>query len=316
MTPAEMLGQRMGSFSSSAEGEAVMQAALRGNRVENHLLRMKVLANDGGERVVLVNMTPNASATGKIETVSIALTDVTAQKRAEDALVQTDKLAAVGRLAASISHEINNPLEAVTNLLYLVHQDTELSAESLAYVEQAEQELARVSHIASQTLRFQRHAVRAVPVTARQLVDPVVALYQGRLRNTRVDVKVTHCGPADDMVVFEGDVRQILANLLGNAIDASSGGGRISVRTKPARCMHTRRRGTRISIADSGTGMSKETAAHIFEPFFTTKGSGGSGAGALDFAHAGVTAWRGAAGAVTAGVGTERDGVLAVFAEP
>ena len=275
----EMVGERMTAFSDSAEAENIVQQAVQGHAVVNRLLKLELLADRGKERFLLVNVTPNRNVTGTVETISIAITDVTAQKRAEDALVQADKLAAVGRLAASISHEINNPLEAVTNLLYLVHQDEALSTESCGYIEQAEQELRRVSQIASQTLRFQRHAVEAVPVLARQLVDPVVALYQGRLKHTRIEVAVEYCGTQEPMVVFEGDVRQILNNLVGNAIDALATGGKITIRAKPARCVRTRRSGTRISIADTGHGMSEDTAAHIFEPFFTTKGSGGSGLG-------------------------------------
>ncbi len=275
-----MVGARVGAFSTSSATEDILSQAVAGKAFENYLLKLHILANPGAQRSVLVNVTPNRNDTGEVETLSIAIVDVTAQKRAEDALVQADKLAAVGRLAASISHEINNPLEAVTNLLYLVHQDPALSDESCTYIKQAEAELARVSQIASQTLRFQRHAVEAVPVMPNQLIDSVVALYQGRLKHTRIDVAVKYSGEQETMVVFEGDVRQILNNLLGNAIDAmTSSGGKITVRAKRACCLHTRRRGTRISIADTGHGMTKETADHIFEPFFTTKGSGGSGLG-------------------------------------
>lgn len=277
----QLIGKRVGTFSSSADTESVLQQAAAGQFIYNRLLHLNILGSSAeSERFLLVNATPNRNVSGTVETISLALTDVTAQKRAEDALVQADKLAAVGRLAASISHEINNPLEAVTNLLYLVHQDQALSDESCMYIQQAEEELARVSQIASQTLRFQRHAVNAVPVTARQLIDPVVALYQGRLKHTHIQVTVKYSGEQQDMVVFEGDVRQILNNLLGNAIDAMpAGGGTITLRAKTARCMHTRRRGTRISVADTGQGMTAQTAAHIFEPFYTTKGASGSGLG-------------------------------------
>ena len=206
--------------------------------------------------------------------------NVTEQTLSQRALVESDKMAAVGRLAASISHEINNPLEAVTNLLYLVHSDAELSDESRSYVAMAEEELARVSRIASQTLRFHRHAPEAIDRTPQQLVDPVLALYEGKLKSThvRVSVDFDSTGPVK---TFEGDVRQILNNLIGNAIDAMQRGGELRVRTRPAQCVRTGRRGMRITIADTGHGMSPETAAHIFEPFYTTKGAAGSGLGLL-----------------------------------
>ncbi len=205
-------------------------------------------------------------------------TDVTEQKKAHDALVQSDKMAAVGRLAASISHEINNPLEAVTNLLYLIEQDGSLSSESREYVKLAESELARVSQIASQTLRFHRHAVGPVNVQPRQLIDPVIALYQGRLKHSRIDVQVD-IRDATPVICFENDIRQILNNLLGNAIDAMPKGGVIRVRSHAACCTRSGRRGVRISIADTGQGMTPQTAEHIFEPFYTTKGASGSGLG-------------------------------------
>ncbi|GAA3759453.1 PAS domain-containing sensor histidine kinase [Terriglobus aquaticus] len=204
--------------------------------------------------------------------------NVTEQTLSQQALVESDKMAAVGRLAASISHEINNPLEAVTNLLYLLHGAPELSEESRSYIETAETELSRVSRIASETLRFHRHAVEAVHRTPKQLVDPVLALYAGKLKSSRVQVS-TDYDAAPPVKTFEGDVRQILNNLIGNAIDAMQRGGDLRVRTRPAICPRTGRKGLRISVIDSGHGMSPETAAHIFEPFYTTKGASGSGLG-------------------------------------
>ena len=210
--------------------------------------------------------------------VLMTMQNVTEQTLSQQALVESDKMAAVGRLAASISHEINNPLEAVTNLLYLVHSDPELSEESRSYVATAETELARVSRIASETLRFHRHAVEAVHRTPKQLVDPVLALYAGKLKSCRVQV-ATDYDKAGPVKTFEGDIRQILNNLIGNALDAMQRGGELRVRTREAVCTHTGRRGLRITVADSGHGMSSETVAHIFEPFYTTKGASGSGLG-------------------------------------
>ncbi len=275
----DMVGSPAGAYTDGDGGE-VLRRALQGESVRNELRKIRLLSDPEAERHFLLNATPNWNAAGELETISLSIVDVTAQKRAEQALVQADKLAAVGRLAASISHEINNPLEAVTNLLFLVHQDPALSEESCEYVKLAESELARVSQIASQTLRFHRHAVKPVTLTPRQVVEPVVALYQGRLKNSKVQVRVEHRGgETTSMLVHEGDVRQILNNLVGNAIDAMPQGGTVTIRTRPARCVRTRHRGTRISIADSGPGMSRETALRVFEPFFTTKGSSGSGLG-------------------------------------
>ncbi len=208
----------------------------------------------------------------------VTMQNVTEQTLSQQALVESDKMAAVGRLAASISHEINNPLEAVTNLLYLLHNDPTISAESHDYIELAETELSRVSRIASETLRFHRHSVEAVNRTPKQLVDPVLALYAGKLKSSRVRLSIDFDG-ALPVKTFEGDIRQILNNLIGNAIDAMQRGGELRVRTRRSMCTRTGRRGLRITVTDSGHGMRPETAAHIFEPFYTTKGAAGSGLG-------------------------------------
>jgi signal transduction histidine kinase len=201
------------------------------------------------------------------------------QRLAEDRLVQSEKLAAVGRLAASISHEINNPLEAVTNLLYLVRNDPTLSEESAAYLAQAEKELARVSEIVSQTLRFQRGGAIPVSCTPEALIESVLALHQGRLHHRRIRIDRRHKN-SRSFVCAEGDIRQILNNLVGNAIDAmTEKGGTLIIRTSAASDPHTRSPGLRISVSDSGHGMTQATASQIFEPFYTTKGASGSGLG-------------------------------------
>ncbi len=279
ISPDRLIGERAGSFSVDTQGNDFLQRAATGETIRNEPRELYLAYDMLQLRSLLLNATPNRNAHGELDTISLAVIDVTAQKRAEGALVQADKLAAVGRLAASISHEINNPLEAVTNLLYLVHSDQTLSEESVEYIKLAESELARVSQIASQTLRFHRHASKPTQLSPQQVVDPVVALYQGRLKNSRVTVDVQHRGGTHSMFLHEGDVRQILNNLLGNAIDAMPNGGTVTIRTRPACCARTRHRGTRISISDEGHGMSPDTVARIFEPFFTTKGSSGSGLG-------------------------------------
>jgi signal transduction histidine kinase len=198
--------------------------------------------------------------------------------RAEAALIQSEKLAAVGRLAASISHEINNPLESVTNLLYLIRQEDHLPDRALAYLTLAERELARVSEIAGQTLRFQRQSSNPTSVTPEDLLDSVIALYQGRLINAHIKLDFQHQS-ATPIMCYEGDIRQVLNNLVGNAIEAMRSGGRLLIRTRDANCWRTGRPGVRITVADTGSGMPADVLAHIFEAFYTTKGLAGTGLG-------------------------------------
>ena len=218
-----------------------------------------------------------SSQSDELEEVAVFLTDLTSQKQAESALIQSEKLAAVGRLAASISHEINNPLEAVTNLLYLAAGE-EISTQAHEYMTLAAQELARVSQIAGQTLRFHRQSTKPRSVTPQELLDSVLALYQGRMLNARVHA-VTEYRGEPHFICYEGDIRQVLNNLVGNAIDAMRGDGTLRVRSRAARHPASGVEGVRITVSDTGHGMTPETLRHIFEPFYTTKGIHGTGLG-------------------------------------
>jgi PAS domain S-box-containing protein len=237
-------------------------------------------ARDGRLIPLLVGMTmlsSSHSANGKHE-AAVFLTDLTSQKQAESALIQSEKLAAVGRLAASISHEINNPLEAVTNILYLLRSDRELDHATQKHLSTAEGELARVSQIVTQTLRFHRQSSAPREISPAELIDSVISLYHGRLQNSQIRI-VYQLRTAAPIVCYDGDVRQVLSNLVGNAIDAMRGGGRMIIRTQEVTLWRTGQPGLRITIADTGHGMSAAVRANIFEPFYTTKGSSGNGLG-------------------------------------
>lgn len=236
-------------------------------------------AKDGRVVPLLVGATliPAPEGVGRIDEVAVFLTDLSSQKQAETALIQSEKLAAVGRLAASISHEINNPLEAVTNTLFLLRQE-ELSKAGRHYLEMAESELTRVSQIAVQTLRFHRQATRARKLLPEDLLQPVLGLYHGRLENSGVRVEEQRRA-AGVVECYEGEIRQVLSNLVSNAIDAMRSGGRLVVRTGDARRWRDGAAGVRVTIADTGSGMSPEVMRHIFEAFYTTKGINGTGLG-------------------------------------
>ncbi|MGI4757753.1 MAG: PAS domain S-box protein [Janthinobacterium lividum] len=205
--------------------------------------------------------------------------DITARKQADEALLRTEKLAAVGRLAASIAHEINNPLESVTNLLYLISANENLGPDVRDYVETAERELRRVSAISNQTLRFHKQSTRPTAVTCEELVGGILTLYQARIVNSRVQVeKRKHA--ATPVLCFEGEIRQVLNNLIGNAIDAMHTlGGRLLLRSREATHWSTGRKGLVLTVADTGVGIGPDVKRKIFDAFFTTKGIGGTGLG-------------------------------------
>ncbi len=237
-------------------------------------------AKDGRLLPFLVGATIIPSARSGDESTEIAVfaTDLSTQKQAESALIQSEKLAAVGRLAASISHEINNPLEAITNLLYLARRSNDIPAEVASFLDAADQELQRVTQISIQTLRFHRQSTKPRLITLEELLGPTLALYHGRISNSDIRLELQHRG-AGPIVCYEGDIRQVLNNLIGNAIDSMRSGGRLIVRTTRAR---VRRRGIpaiRITIADTGHGIPPAVMRRMYEPFYTTKGMNGTGLG-------------------------------------
>ncbi len=203
--------------------------------------------------------------------------DVEDNTRAENALRKAEKLAAVGRLASSIAHEINNPLEAVVNLVYLL-QATPLNSEQEEYVRMAAAELARVSHITSHTLRFHRQSSHASDVNLAEVMESVLTLYRPRMANSGIVVEQDY----DALLTVTGyssELRQVFANLLSNAFDATRNGGRIRLSIRKSCHWKTGLEGVRVSVADTGHGMTKEVRQRMFEPFFTTKGINGTGLG-------------------------------------
>lgn len=197
--------------------------------------------------------------------------------RAQEALRRSEKLAVTGRLAASIAHEINNPLEAVTNLLYLIRSSSDLS-QARKYLEQADQELARVAEITRQTLRFYREPNHPVDTEVANVLHSVLVLYNSRLIAANVAVELEAHEHDATILASPGELRQVIANIVGNAIDAMRHGGRLRIRTSVEGLGRSPER-VRLTIADTGSGIPKSLLPAIFEPFVTTKGETGTGLG-------------------------------------
>jgi len=203
--------------------------------------------------------------------------DISIEVLAEDALRKSEKLAAVGRLAAAISHEINNPLEALTNLLYLIKGEVQEQS-TRQFVELAEQELHRASEVVRHSLKFHRQATKPGKERISGLLDSTLAVYEARFRQVQIQVHRKY----DDsiaVVCFSSELRQVFANLLGNAFDAMPLGGSLRLLVRDSRNWLTGEPGVRVAVADTGSGMNETTLEHLFEPFFTTKGIQGTGLG-------------------------------------
>ena len=200
-------------------------------------------------------------------------------ERAADVLRENQKLLTLGRLAASIAHEINNPLESITNLLYLMEIDRSSSQKSAEYLRLAQRELNRVVHISKQTLTFSRESSTPVRLQLAELIEEVLVLYGRNISEKDLRV-VRQYESSEAITAFPGEMRQVLSNLITNAIEASERNGAVTIRIRDTRKWSDLGvRGLRFSIADNGSGVSPEARKRLGEPFFTTKGHAGTGLG-------------------------------------
>lgn len=232
---------------------------------------------DGTMREFLTLAVPVRGEDGQILRWFGTNTDIDEQRRTQHVLRQSEKLAAVGRLASSIAHEINNPLEAVVNLVFLAKNGTK-DPEVQQYLEDAEHELARVAQIASHTLRFHKQQTAKAPADMIEVMQSVLTLYRGRLSREGIDVSFD-TRPTPSLSCFAGEIRQVLANLVANALDAMPSGGRLLLRVRPSTDWRTDAPAVRITVADTGHGMPPEVRKRIYEAFFTTRGATGTGLG-------------------------------------
>jgi len=210
------------------------------------------------------------------EGLSVFFRDITDRKKAEEALLKAEKLAITGKLAATIAHEINNPLESVINLLYLARRSAADGTRTQYYLQTAEQEINRVAHIARQTLGFYRDSTLPVRVHISDLLDDVVLVYRSRLESRRIEVRQEFAAK-QPVVALKGELHQVFCNLLANAIDAMESGGILRVCTEETNGGGTS--GVRVVVADTGSGILAQIMPKVFEPFFTTKRAIGTGLG-------------------------------------
>jgi PAS domain S-box-containing protein len=208
--------------------------------------------------------------------IAVYVRDITEAKKTEQALRRAEQLAAAGRLAASISHELNNPLEAVTNLLYLAKGDPGMTGKAKELLEIADRELQRLSHIASRSLKFYRQSTLPTEVQLGELLESVLFFYEGRLRALNIEVE-KRFRPCPPVLCYSGEMQQVFTNLISNALDASAPGGRLILSVHPATVKGSQ--GVRVTVADTGTGISDNARKSLFQPFFTTKAETGTGLG-------------------------------------
>ncbi|HZU32939.1 MAG TPA: ATP-binding protein [Candidatus Angelobacter sp.] len=277
-TPEEMIGRSITTIippELHPDEDRILKAIARGERIEHY---ETVRVTKAGENLDMsLTISPVRDETGRIIGCAKIARNITDRKKAEHALRTNERLASVGRLAATIAHEINNPLAAVTNLIYLA-KTSAVKPLVVQYLSQAEEELGRVSQLTKQTLGFYRETRGASAITIGPIVDSLISVFAGRARNKGISIRKEILDDPE-IIALSGEIRQLIANLLGNSIDAVEDGGTIHVRISSAAHGEAQVPGVRLTIADNGPGIPPAMRSRIFEPFFTTKKDVGTGLG-------------------------------------
>ena len=278
LKPDQVLGRTLTEMAPIPGLRELFDQVARGEPVVNHPLEGTLVTDPNEYRYWTVSYFPVYGPNDEIQGITAASLEITQQKKTEKALLESEKLAAVGRLAASIAHEINNPLEAVTNLLYLA-RFSESTEEVHNLLDSADAELRRVSAITAQTLRFYRQSSSPQEVDTAALINELINVYSRRLQNLNIELS-TRLRAKRRIRCFDGEIRQVLANLIANAIDAMSADpGKLVICTREATRWSTGERGILFTVADTGSGIPENIVKRLFEPFFTTKGMIGTGLG-------------------------------------
>jgi PAS domain S-box-containing protein len=253
----------------------ILDQIRNGTRVDHYEAVRR--SKDGRDIPVSLTVSPIRNSSGETIGSSQIARDISTQKSAEKAERVAEKLAAAGRLASSIAHDINNPLAAITNLLFLLENER-LSDTGKHYLATAQREMSRLAHITGQALGFYRNSGKIVLLSMETIADEALALHHHRCVASGIDVSREY-ETAPQIYCHPGELRQVIVNLIGNALDAMSSGGRLRLKIRKATDWLTGRQGLRFTVADTGSGMNAETRQRLFEPFYTTKKVTGTGLG-------------------------------------
>jgi len=257
--------------------EPVILAKIRAGQHIDHFETIR-LTKDGRRLDVSLSISPVRDDSGQIVGAAKILRDISARKILEGSLLQSEKIAATGRMAATIAHEINNPLEAIVNLLFLA-SDRATDPVQIGFLKAAESEVARVSHIAKQTLGYYRDPTAAASTSLSDIAAEAIRIYEPRCRAAGIRIE-THLAPSPDIVLRKGEIMQVISNLITNSIYAMPSGGTLSVTVqRTASPGSGLNHGVVLSIEDSGSGIAPEQLPRIFEAFYTTRHTIGTGIG-------------------------------------
>jgi PAS domain S-box-containing protein len=276
----EMIGQpiiRIIPPELQDDEKRILEKIRRGERIE-HFETVR-LSKSGRRIEVSLTISPVKDDSGRVIGAAKVARDISDRKRTDEQLRRAEKLAAAGQLAASIAHEINNPMQALTNLLSLIGYRSSLDEDTRQLVTLADAELIRMSHITRQMLSFYRQSSVPVPVKVTEVMEDVLELFLMRMRSNDIKLRRQY-EFAGEIQAFPTELRQLFANLVSNAVEAIGHGGQIQVHIAPARDWGApERTGVRVVVADNGPGIQGELRSRIFDAFVTTKDEKGTGLG-------------------------------------
>jgi PAS domain S-box-containing protein len=280
--PEEVIGKNVSMLLPPDRPQEVCEILQRlklGEKIERYETRRRT--KDGGILYVSLTISPVRDAQGKVFGASTIARDITQTKMAEEALRNSERLAVAGRMAATVAHEINNPLETVTNVLYLLSRNQGLDEGARKYLKIADEELRRIAQITRSTLGLYRERdTTPGAVNLSEMIDNLLMFYQRQVQSLGVKVE-KRFDSVGRVVGVSGELRQVVANLLANAIDALSvAGTELKLHVyESADWRNLSKRGIRVVVADDGPGINAETQVNLFRPFYTTKGQKGTGLG-------------------------------------
>jgi len=244
--------------------------------LSNNLL---LLSRSGREFPIELTGAPIRDGQNHLVGFVVVFRDVTQRRQTEQTLRSNERLTLAGRLSATIAHEIRNPLDTVSNLIYLLKHEQQQSATSAQYLEMAGDELARISQITAQLLTFHREAQAPVDVSLAEVLQSVLVLFAPQIRKGHIVVE-QRFETTRAVRGFPGELRQVFSNLVGNAIDAMAEGGKLVLRIRESsQASDSGRQGLRVIVLDSGAGIPVGVRRNLFAPFYTTKGEKGTGLG-------------------------------------
>jgi PAS domain S-box-containing protein len=276
-TAEEMVGQsilRIIPEELHYEEDEILRTLRAGKRVDHFETTRR--RKNGQTIEVSVTISPVLDENGQVVGASKIARDISERKQVERLLIQSEKIAATGRMAAAIAHEINNPLESVMNLIYLARQNSSPEGKAHQFLTVAEEELERVSHIARQTLGFYHDNNAPKQVHLHELIENVLTVYNAKMLSNGITVD-TSFNDLQKVTVSKGEMLQVFSNVIVNAIDAMPAGGRLQVSLRNV--ISSGADGVQLVIRDNGTGIRTDHLEKVFEPFFTTKGQTGTGIG-------------------------------------